>query len=103
MFDGGNWDERVDQLEDLIRVNEAEISRLRAEQVAALRQLDRNQIDSADGARTMVGSTGWWTSCGISPRLLSRICSNTATWWSNPTWTNQPSNCGDTSRATTVK
>jgi len=25
---------------------------------------------------------------------MSRICSNTAIWWSNPTCTNQPSNCG---------
>ncbi|MGH9195441.1 MAG: hypothetical protein ACRD1T_06855 [Acidimicrobiia bacterium] len=71
---------RVDQLDDLIRAKEAEIYRLRAEQVAALRQLDRYQIDTADGARTVAGSMGWWTSSGIWARLLSRICSNTAIW-----------------------
>jgi hypothetical protein len=71
MFDGGNWDERVDQLEDLIRVNEAEISRLRARQARHLRELDGYQIDSADGARSM----GDWVAAhlDLSHQTASRL------------------------------
>jgi 5-methylcytosine-specific restriction endonuclease McrA len=71
MFEQGNWDERVDQLELLVRTKEAEISRLRAEQVVALRELDRYQIDTTDGARTM----GDWVSShlDLSHQTASRL------------------------------
>jgi hypothetical protein len=53
MFDGVDGGERADQLEQSVLAKEAEICRLRAEQIRDLRELDRYQIDTADGARTM--------------------------------------------------
>jgi hypothetical protein len=53
MFDSGNWDEGVDQLETRVFARQAQISQLWAQQIADLRELDRYQIDTADGARTM--------------------------------------------------
>jgi Domain of unknown function (DUF222) len=54
MFDGVDWDsERVDLLERRVLARQAQISKLWAEQVADLRELDRYQVDLAQGARTM--------------------------------------------------
>jgi len=53
MFDRVDGGERADQLEQSVLAKEAEICRLRAEQIRDLRELDRYQIDTADGARTM--------------------------------------------------
>jgi hypothetical protein len=71
MFDSGNWDERVDQLEAAVIARQAQISQLWAQQVADLRDLDRYQIDTADGARTM----GDWVSShlDLSHQTSSRL------------------------------
>lgn len=58
MFDswigkGSNWAEKVDEVERRVLANEAEISRLRAEQAADLRILDQLQVDLGDGDRCM--------------------------------------------------
>jgi hypothetical protein len=57
MFDswdaGKSWGEKVDELERRVLANEAEISRLRADQAGDLRILDQLQVDLGDGDRCM--------------------------------------------------
>jgi hypothetical protein len=50
---GKSWGEKVDELERRVLANEAEISRLRAEQAADLQILDQLQVDLGDGDRCM--------------------------------------------------
>jgi hypothetical protein len=52
-YAGKNWGEKVDELERRVLGNEAEISRLRAEQADDLRILDQLQVDLGDGDRCM--------------------------------------------------
>ena len=55
MFDSWGVDHREAETEDLesLVAKEAQIAGLRAEQVEILRRLDRDQVDLAEGARTM--------------------------------------------------
>jgi len=54
-----------------LRRKEAEISRLRADQIALLRRADRLQMDTADGARTMAD---WVVSeLDVSPQTAGRL------------------------------
>ncbi|MGQ0848706.1 MAG: DUF222 domain-containing protein [Actinomycetota bacterium] len=75
MFDSwnqpdGDW-ELADRLEARVLATEAAISRLRAQQVADLRILDRLQVDTGDGARTLAD----WVSAqlDLSHQTSSRL------------------------------
>ena len=54
-------DQQIDAWQAEIVEVEAAITRLRARQVVLIRQLDRYQVDTGDGARTM----GDWTSARL--------------------------------------
>jgi phage shock protein A len=45
--------DQIDAWQDQLAGCEREVSRIRARQVELIRQLDRFQVDTADGARTM--------------------------------------------------
>ncbi|HEY6627510.1 MAG TPA: HNH endonuclease [Acidimicrobiia bacterium] len=82
MFDNGTsiWDTldfgspefvEVEELRAGILADEAEISAIRARQIARLRRLDVLQVDTADGARTMAD---WVTAnLDISPQTAGRL------------------------------
>ena len=59
--DSRSVDEQIECWQSELASCEAEITRIRARQVALIRQLDRFQVDTADGARTM----GDWTSAQL--------------------------------------
>ncbi len=61
----------VEELKAGIVVDEAEISAIRARQIARLRRLDTLQVDTADGARTMAD----WVSAtlDVSPQTSGRL------------------------------
>ena len=82
MFDSGTsiWDTldfgspefvEVEELRAGILADEAEISAIRARQIARLRRLDVLQVDTADGARTMAD----WVSANldVSPQTAGRM------------------------------
>ncbi len=54
-------DDQIESWQTELLVVEAEITRLRARQVQLIRRLDRFQVDTADGARTM----GDWTAAQL--------------------------------------
>jgi hypothetical protein len=64
-------DQQIDSWREEVLAVEAEITRLRARQVVLIRQLDRYQVDTGDGARTM----GDWTSAhlDLSHQTSSRL------------------------------
>ena len=64
-------DQQIDSWQQEIVEVEAAITRLRARQVVLIRQLDRYQVDTGDGARTM----GDWTSArlDLSQQTSSRL------------------------------
>jgi len=63
--------QQIDAWQEEIRTVETQIGRLRARQVELIRHLDRYQIDTADGARTM----GDWASAhlDLSHQTASRL------------------------------
>jgi hypothetical protein len=82
MFDNGTsiWDTldfgspefvEVEELRAGIRADEAEISAIKARQIARLRRIDILQVDTADGARTMAD----WVSANldVSPQTAGRL------------------------------
>ena len=69
MFD--DWNVEVGELKGQLAAREAEISRLRGEQIALLRRLDVLQVDAAEGDRTMAD----WVSfrLDVSHQTASRL------------------------------
>ena len=65
-------DLQIEAWQQELKAVEAEIGRLRFRQVELIRHLDRFQVDTADGARTM----GDWTSAqlDLSRQTASRHC-----------------------------
>ncbi|MDP8959502.1 MAG: hypothetical protein M3N51_09975 [Actinomycetota bacterium] len=66
-----DWSAELEDLKEQLRSREAEISRLRAEQICLLRRADRLQADLAEGSRTMVD----WASVtlDVSHQTASRL------------------------------
>ena len=64
-------DEQIECWQSELLSCEAEITRIRARQVVLIRRLDRFQVDTAEGARTM----GDWTSAqlDLSHQTASRL------------------------------
>src|SRR5688500_16719684 len=64
-------DRQIEAWQDELISCESEITRIRARQVELIRQLDRFQVDTAEGARTM----GDWTSAqfDLSRQTASRL------------------------------
>jgi hypothetical protein len=68
---GSDWGLEIKELTGEILLKEAEISRLRGEQMALLRKADRLQVDTSDGDRTMAD----WVvaNLDVSPQTAGRM------------------------------
>ena len=87
-----NWgetiglEEQIDSWQEELVAWESQIARIRARQVELIRRLDRFQVDTAQGARTMGDWAAATLMCPTKPLPASPNSPTTPTPRSKPQW-----------------